>query len=93
MDTNRLKKFAIEARNILKAGIAAKLTSLGPEGFKHDFLMVGENTRFTGTGIGEGSFHIIWPGDNDLTSCGNLHIRGKEQLHHLLGGCHFIPIG
>lgn len=29
MDTNRLKKFAIEARNILKAGIAAKLTSLG----------------------------------------------------------------
>ena len=29
METNRLKKFAIEARNILKAGIAAKLTSLG----------------------------------------------------------------
>lgn len=25
MDTNRLKKFATEARNILKAGIAAKL--------------------------------------------------------------------
>lgn len=29
MDTNRLKKFATEARNILKAGIAAKLTGLG----------------------------------------------------------------
>ena len=34
MDTNRLKKFAIEARNILKAGIAAKLTSLGFDSMK-----------------------------------------------------------
>ena len=29
MDTNRIKKFATEARNILKKGIAAKITSLG----------------------------------------------------------------
>ena len=29
MDTNRIKRFATEARNILKAGIAAKITSLG----------------------------------------------------------------
>ncbi|MBR5576789.1 MAG: BREX-1 system adenine-specific DNA-methyltransferase PglX [Bacteroidaceae bacterium] len=29
MDTNRIKKFASEARNILKKGIAAKITSLG----------------------------------------------------------------
>ena len=29
MDTNRIKKFAIEARNKLKAGIAAKIITLG----------------------------------------------------------------
>ena len=29
MDTNRIKRFATEARNILKAGIAAKMTTLG----------------------------------------------------------------
>ncbi len=29
MDTNRIKRFATEARNILKAGIAAKILSLG----------------------------------------------------------------
>ena len=29
MDTNRIKRFATEARNILKAGIAAKITKLG----------------------------------------------------------------
>ena len=29
MDTNRIKRFATEARNILKAGIAAKIASLG----------------------------------------------------------------
>ena len=29
MDTNRIKRFAIEARNILKAGIAAKIMTLG----------------------------------------------------------------
>ena len=29
MDTNKIKKFATEARNILKAGIAARLTALG----------------------------------------------------------------
>ena len=29
MDTNRIKHFATEARNILKAGIAAKITTLG----------------------------------------------------------------
>ena len=29
MDTNRIKKFATEARNILKRGIAAKITTLG----------------------------------------------------------------
>jgi hypothetical protein len=29
LDTNRIKRFATEARNILKAGIAAKITTLG----------------------------------------------------------------
>lgn len=29
MDTNRIKKFATEARNKLKAGIAAKIITLG----------------------------------------------------------------
>ena len=29
MDTNRIKRFATEARNMLKAGIAAKITTLG----------------------------------------------------------------
>jgi hypothetical protein len=29
MNTNQIKKFAIEARNILKRGVAAKITSLG----------------------------------------------------------------
>lgn len=29
MDTNRIKRFATEARNILKVGIAAKITTLG----------------------------------------------------------------
>ena len=29
MDTNRIKRFATEARNILKAGIASKITTLG----------------------------------------------------------------
>ena len=29
MDTNKLKKFATEARNRLKAGIAAKIITLG----------------------------------------------------------------
>ena len=33
MDTNRIKKFAVEARNVLKAGVAAKLMTLG---FKKD---------------------------------------------------------
>lgn len=33
MDTNRIKKFAIEARNVLKTGVAAKLMTLG---FKKD---------------------------------------------------------
>ena len=32
MDTNRIKKFATEARNILKRGIAAKITTLGFDG-------------------------------------------------------------
>ena len=33
MDTNRIKKFATEARNILKTGVSAKLQTLG---FKKD---------------------------------------------------------
>lgn len=41
MDTNRIKKFAIEARNALKAGIAGKLTKLG---FKKDGT-VADNMR------------------------------------------------
>ena len=29
MDTNRLKKFAVDARNKIKAGVEAKLSTLG----------------------------------------------------------------
>lgn len=29
METNQIKKFAIEARNILKTGVLNKITSLG----------------------------------------------------------------
>lgn len=62
MDTNRLKKFAIEARNILKAGIAAKLTSLGfdnkgevAENLRPQLLQGG--TLWNGRTLSEGFFH------------------------------------
>ena len=41
--------------------------------------------------IGEGSFCFVWPGNNDFATSGDSHIRGNEQLYHLLNGCHFIP--
>lgn len=62
MDTNRLKKFAIEARNILKAGIAAKLTSLGfdskgevAENLRPQLLQGG--TLWNGRTLSEGFYH------------------------------------
>lgn len=62
MDTNRLKKFAIEARNILKAGIAAKLTSLGfdnkgrvAENLRPQLLQGG--TLWNGRTLPEGFYH------------------------------------
>lgn len=62
MDTNRLKKFAIEARNILKAGIAAKLTSLGfdnkgevAENLRPQLLQGG--TIWNGRTLSEGFYH------------------------------------
>ena len=62
MDTNRLKKFAIEARNILKAGIAAKLTSLGfdskggvAENLRPQLLQGG--TLWNGRTFSEGFYH------------------------------------
>lgn len=62
MDTNRLKKFATEARNILKAGIAAKLTSLGfnrkgevPENLRPQLLQGG--TLWNGHTFSEGFYH------------------------------------
>ena len=62
MDTNRLKKFAIEARNILKAGIAAKLTSLGfdnkgrvAENLRPKLLQGG--TLWNGRTLSEGFYH------------------------------------
>lgn len=62
MDTNRLKKFATEARNILKAGIAAKLTSLGfdnkgevAENLRPQLLQGG--TLWNGRTLSEGFFH------------------------------------
>lgn len=62
MDTNRLKKFAIEARNILKAGIAAKLTSLGfdnkgevTENLRPQLLQGG--TLWNGRTLSEGFYH------------------------------------
>lgn len=62
MDTNRLKKFATEARNILKAGIAAKLTGLGfnrkgevPEILKPQLLQGG--TLWNGQTFPEGFYH------------------------------------
>ncbi len=48
MDTNRIKRFATEARNILKAGIAAKIVTLGfnrkgevPEQYRPQLLQSG----------------------------------------------------
>lgn len=62
MDTNRLKKFSTEARNILKAGIAAKLTGLGfnrkgevPEILKPQLLQGG--TLWNGQTFPEGFYH------------------------------------
>lgn len=62
METNRLKKFAIEARNILKAGIAAKLTSLGfdnkgevAENLRPQLLQGG--TLWNGRTLSEGFYH------------------------------------
>lgn len=62
MDTNRLKKFAIEARNILKAGIAAKLTSLGfdnkgevAKNLRPQLLQGG--TLWNGRTLSEGFYH------------------------------------
>ena len=62
MDTNRLKNFAIEARNILKAGIAAKLTSLGfdnkgrvAENLRPQLLQGG--TLWNGRTLSEGFYH------------------------------------
>lgn len=62
MDTNRLKKFAIEARNILKAGIAAKLISLGfdskgrvAENLRPQLLQGG--TLWNGRTLSEGFYH------------------------------------
>lgn len=62
MDTNRLKKFAIEARNILKAGIAAKLTGLGfdrkgdvAENLRPQRLQGG--TLWNGRTLSEGFYH------------------------------------
>lgn len=62
MDTNKLKKFAIEARNILKAGIAAKFTSLGfdskggvAENLRPQLLQGG--TLWNGRTLSEGFFH------------------------------------
>lgn len=62
MDTNRLKKFAIEARNILKAGIAAKFTSLGfnnkgevAENLRPQLLQGG--TLWNGRTLSEGFYH------------------------------------
>ncbi|WP_322932916.1 BREX-1 system adenine-specific DNA-methyltransferase PglX [Bacteroides sp. CG01] len=62
MDTNRLKKFATEARNILKAGIAAKLTSLGfdskggvAENLRPQLLQGG--TLWNGRTLSEGFYH------------------------------------
>ena len=64
METNRLKKFAIEARNILKAGIAAKLTSLGfdnkgevAENLRPQLLQGG--TLWNGRTLSEG-FYYQW---------------------------------
>lgn len=62
MDTNRLKKFATEARNILKAGIAAKLTSLGfdrkgevAENLRPQLLQGG--ALWNGRTLSEGFYH------------------------------------
>lgn len=62
MDTNRLKKFATEARNILKAGIAAKLTGLGfdckgevPDNLRPQLLQGG--TLWNGQTFPEGFYH------------------------------------
>lgn len=62
MDTNRIKRFATEARNILKAGIAAKIMTLGFDrkgnvAEKHQPQLMQGGTLWNGQFYTEGFYH------------------------------------
>ena len=62
MDTNRLKKFATEARNILKRGVAAKMLSLGFDDNGHIDesempILIQGGSIFRGQQYSEGFYH------------------------------------
>lgn len=65
METNQIKKFAIEARNILKTGVLNKITSLGFDAHgkveeKNKPLKVQPGTIFMGTHIADDTFYDKW---------------------------------
>lgn len=65
METNQIKKFAIEARNILKTGVLNKITSLGFDAHgkveeKNKPLKVQPGAIFMGTHIADDTFYDKW---------------------------------
>ncbi len=65
METNQIKKFAIEARNILKTGVLNKITSLGFDTHgkveeKNKPLKVQPGAIFMGTHIADDTFYDKW---------------------------------
>lgn len=65
METNQIKKFAIEARNILKTGVLNKITSLGFDAHgkieeKNKPLKVQPGSIFMGTHIADDTFYDKW---------------------------------
>ena len=65
METNHIKKFAIEARNILKTGVLNKITSLGVDAHgkveeKNKPLKVQPGAIFMGTHIADDTFYDKW---------------------------------
>ena len=65
METNQIKKFAIEARNILKTGVLNKITSLGFDTHgkveeKNKPLKVQPRCYIYGTHIADDTFYDKW---------------------------------
>ena len=57
MDTNRIKRFATEARNILKAGVAAKILSLGNVAEENKPRLMQGGSLWNGQLQSEGFYH------------------------------------